>query len=390
MVKDGERRAEKVLHLTENFDETLSTILIGNNIVNIAAASIATVLFIKLFGQAGLTISTAVMTILVLIFGEICPKSLAKEHPETFAMFIYPFLNLLMTVFTPLNYFFLKLKELVSDQFTNKNNRTAITEEELKVMIDEVTNEGVINQAESDLIKSAIEFDDIRAKEILTPRVDLVTCSLENSNAEILRIFASHGFSRLPLYDEDEENIIGIIHAKDFYDAYLKDRKFRLTTIVKDIAYVHRSTKISLVLKNMQRTKVQMAVVMDSYGGVSGVITIEDIIEELVGEIWDEHDTQISVFHKIGLNKYLVSCDSNGRNANLRDMFEYMQLDFDSYDLENQAISGWVVETLSEIPKKGDYFTYRNLDVTVNKTNMHRVLEIIIDVNPVEEDTEKE
>lgn len=388
IAKDGNKRADKVLRILDNFDNALSTILIGNNIVNIGAASIATVVFTKLCGSSGLTVSTAVMTVLVLIFGEISPKSFAKERPESFAMWCYPYLHFLMLLFSPLNWLFLKLKQGLAKAIGSKKQFSGMTEDELKVMVDEVASEGHINKQESDLIKSAIEFNDIRVKEILTPRVDIVACDIDDSNAEILRTFASHGFSRLPIYKEDLDHIIGIIHSKDFYDAYLKDRKFNLKNIIKDIAYVHRSTKISLVLKTLQRSKVQMAIVMDSYGGVAGLVSIEDIVEELVGEIWDEHDNEVSVFHKIGSNKYLVSCNAGSRNASLHELFEYMQLDFDRYDLENKSISGWVVETLGDIPQKGDSFNYRNLNVIVNKTNLHRVLEIIVTVSPIADDDE--
>jgi putative hemolysin len=381
MAREGNERAVEVLRLIGEFDTALSTILIGNNVVNICAASIATVLFIQAFGEAGLSISTTVMTVLVLVFGEISPKILAKERPEAFAMTAAPYLRFLIILLTPVNYLFLRLKQMLKKMVRTGSGGRGVTEEELKVLVDEVENQGTIDRDESDLIKSAIEFGDIRVKEILTPRVDVVSCNLTSSNAEILRIFASHGFSRLPVYDEEENNIIGIVHAKDFYDEYLKDRKFALKSIIRNVIYVHRSTKVSLVLKNMQRNKVQVAVVIDSYGSVAGIASIEDIVEELVGEIWDEHDVAVSIFHKLGADRYLVSCDSVSRNASLRDLFEYMRLDFDLYDLENQPISGWVVDTLGEIPEKGASFTYRNLEVVVNKTNAHRVLEIIVTVH---------
>ena len=271
-----------------------------------------------------------------------------------------------------------------------QTTRPVITEAELKVMVDEVENEGAISEAESDLIKSAIEFNDIRVKEIFTPRVDMVACNITDSNAEIYRMFTTNHFTRLPVYDEEENNIIGLLHSKDFYNSYLKDPKFDVKKILKKIGYVHRSTKISLLLKNLQHNKLQMAAVLDSYGSVAGVVTIEDILEELVGEIWDEHDDAVSVFHKLGGDKYLVSCDSNSRNANLRDLFDYMQLDFDLYHLENQSISGWVVESLGNIPKKGDTFTYQDLRVEVAKVDQNRVKRIIVArVKEKSEETEK-
>ena len=380
LARNGNKKAEGILKLLEHFDEVLSTILVGNNIVNIATASIATLLCIKLFGDEGsVSIATAITTVFVIVFGEISPKSMAKEYSEPFLLAVHKLLWWNTRLFTPFNYIFKQLKTYLSRRISgNKKARPTITEAELKVMVDEVENEGTISEEESDLIKSAIEFNDIRVKEIFTPRVDMVACSVNNSNAEIYRLFTTNHFTRIPVYDAEENNIIGLLHAKDFYNSYLKDPKFNIKTILKNIAYVHRSTKISLLLKNLQHNKLQMAAVIDSYGSVAGIITIEDIMEELVGEIWDEHDEAVSVFHKLANNRYLVSCDSNSRNASLRDLFEYMQLDFDLYNLENQSISGWVVESLGEIPKKGDTFTYRDLNVEVTKVDRHRLKKIIV------------
>ena len=380
LARNGNKQAAGILKLLEHFDEVLSTILVGNNIVNIATASIATLLCIKLFGDEGsVSIATAITTVFVIVFGEISPKSLAKEYSEPFLLAVHKLLWWNTVLFTPFNYIFKQLKKYLSRRVSgNKTARPSITEAELKVMVDEVENEGTISEDESDLIKSAIEFNDIRVKEIFTPRVDMVACSVTNSNAEIYRLFTTNHFTRVPVYDAEENNIIGLLHAKDFYNSYLKDPKFNIKTILKNVAYVHRSTKISLLLKNLQHNKLQMAAVIDSYGSVAGIITIEDIMEELVGEIWDEHDEAVSVFHKLGNNRYLVSCDSNSRNASLRDLFEYMQLDFDLYNLENQSISGWVVESLGEVPKKGDTFAYRDLNVEVTKVDRHRLKKIIV------------
>ncbi|MDD4320728.1 MAG: hemolysin family protein [Acidaminococcaceae bacterium] len=380
IAKTGNKKAVKVLTLIEDFDNALSTILIGNNVVNIAAASIATVVFTAFFGSSGLAVATIVMTIIVLIFGEILPKSFAKDRPEIFAMWCAPYLHFLIVVFTPLNIIFKLMKEQFRN-FFNTGEHRGITEDELMIMVDEVENEGAINKQDSELIKSAIEFSDIRVKEILTPRVDIVSVDINEGNAAALKTFTTHGFSRLPVYKENEDQIIGIIHAKDFFSHYINNQNFRLERIVKNIAFVHSSTKISLVLKTLQDAKVEMAIVIDSYGAIRGLVTTEDIVEELVGEIWDEHDKIISTFHEIGKDKYLISCNSNLQNANLHDLFKYLKLDIDQYKLENNSISGWVVETLGEIPHKGDDFTYRNLHVTVNKTNMHRVLEIIVDID---------
>jgi len=380
LARNGNKQAAGIIKLLDHFDEVLSTILVGNNIVNMGTASIATLLCIRLIGDEGsVTIATAISTVVIVVFGEISPKSLAKEYSEPFLLAVHKLLWWNTRLFTPLNYFFKQLKDYLRRRISGKKTaRPAITEAELKVMIDEVENEGTISEDESDLIKSAIEFNDIRVKEIFTPRVDMVACSVNNSNAEIYRLFTTNHFTRVPVYDADENSIIGLLHAKDFYNSYLKDPKFNIKSILKNVAYVHRSTKISLLLKNLQHNKLQMAAVIDSYGSVAGIITIEDILEELVGEIWDEHDEAVSVFHKLGNNRYLVSCDSNSQNASLRDLFEYIQLDFDLYSLENQSISGWVMESLGEVPKKGDTFTYRDLNVEVTKVDRHRLKKIIV------------
>ena len=380
LARNGNKQAAGVLKLLDHFDEVLSTILVGNNIVNIGTASIATLLCIRLVGdEGGVSMATAITTVVILVVGEISPKNLAKEYSEPFLLTAHKLLWWNTLLFTPLNYIFKKLKDFLSRKISgNKAAKPTITEAELKVMVDEVENEGTISEDESDLIKSAIEFSDIRVKEILTPRVDMVACNVNNSNAEIYRLFVTNHFTRIPVYDAEENTIIGLIHSRDFHNFYLRDPKFDLKTIIKNVAYVHRSTKISLLLKNLQRNKLQMAVVIDSYGSVAGIVTIEDILEELVGEIWDEHDEAVSVFHKLGNNRFLVSCSSNSRNASLRDLFEYIRLDFDRYDLENQSISGWVVDSLGEVPKKGDTFTYRDLNVEVTKVDQHRLKQIIV------------
>ena len=380
LARNGDKNATGILKLLDHFDEVLSTILVGNNIVNIGTASIATLLCIKLVGdENSVSIATAVTTIVILIAGEISPKSLAKEYPEKFLLTFHKLLWWNTRLFTPLNFLFKKLKDGLSHMISGKEAaRPTLTEAELKVMVDEVESEGTITEDESDLIKSAIEFNDIRVREIYTPRVDMVACNITDSNAEIYRLFTTNHFTRIPVYDEEENTIIGLLHSKDFYNSYLKNPKFNLKSIIKNIAYVHRSTKISLLLKNLQHNKLQMAAVIDSYGSVAGIVTIEDIMEELVGEIWDEHDDAVSVFHKLGNRRYLVSCDSNSRNASLRDLFEYIQLDFDLYNLENQSISGWVIESLGEIPKKGDSFTYQDLQVEVTKVDQHRLKKIIV------------
>ncbi|WP_416181598.1 HlyC/CorC family transporter [Acidaminococcus timonensis] len=389
LAKGGNTRARKALQLLNHFDDALSTILIGNNVVNIATASLAAAVSTAAFGPSGLALATVVTTIIILIFGEILPKSAASDAPEYYSMKTAGLLRILVVLFTPLNFLFRQLKQLAARLLGKKNSRKPATEDELLLMVDEVESGGGINKQDSLLIKSAIEFSDIRVREIMTPRVDMVAMDISEGTPEALKLFRSHGFSRLPVFKDDYGEIIGVLHAKDFFAAYLQNPQFDLKKVIKKAALVHQSTKISRVLKTLQEAKVEMAMVMDSYGTVRGLVTTEDIVEELVGEIWDEHDKAVSSFRRLGKNRVLVSCSSNSQNANLFDLFKVLDLDIDDYGLENNSISGWVVDTLETIPKKGDSFDCKNLHVTVTRANEHRVQEIIVEVRPEKKNSDE-
>jgi putative hemolysin len=377
MANGGNRRAKQTLVLSEDFDNILSTILIGNNIVNILSASIATILFTMNFGNSGVTISTIVMTILVLIFGEISPKSIAKESPEKFAIFSTPILKIFIAIFTPFNYLFSLWKKLLYKIF-KVENRKSITEDELLTIVEEAESDGGIDKHESKLIQSAIEFNDLDAKEILTSRVDLIALSSTASIDEVKEVFKNNNFSRIPVYENTIDKIIGVIHQRDFYD-FLENGDSDIKNIIKPIICVTPNTKIPQLLHNFQKSKNHMAVVVDEFGGTRGIVTLEDILEELVGEIWDEHDEVIEYFKKIDKDKYLVMC-----SADLKDLFDKFDLDCDEDDYESNTVSGWVLEEFGHIPKVGDSFMYENLLVTVTKTNYTRVLEVSIEYNQLE------
>ncbi|MGG7162093.1 HlyC/CorC family transporter [Clostridium ihumii] len=366
IANNGDKNAALALSLSQNYDKLLSTILIGNNIVNIASASIATTIFIKYFGDSGVTISTVVMTIFILIFGEISPKSLAKEKPENFAIFSAPILRFFIIILTPINFFFICWKKLLSKMFKIKSNN-GLTEEELLTMVDEVKNEGGIDEHESELIRSAIEFNDLNVSDVLTPRVDIIAINLNYSNEEISNLFFDSGYSRLPIFKDTIDTIIGVLHEKDFYNYILTNNK-KLEDIIKPVVYAVSSMKISKLLRLLQKNKSHMAIISDEYGGTLGIVTLEDILEELVGEIWDEHDEVVEEFTKISEDEYKISC-----NANLDKMFEIFNIDC---DLDISTVSGWVISELDKIPNEGDNFKYKNLDVTVTKTNSNRVIEI--------------
>ena len=366
---DGDRRAALTLRIAEDYDRLLSTILIGNNIVNIASASLATVLFTAILGGAGVSVSTVVMTVLVLIFGEITPKSLAKEAPESFAMFAAPIMRFFMGLLRPVNFLFMQWKKLITKLFKIKRN-DQITEEELMTMVDEAESGGGIDRGEGDLLRSAIEFHDMTVEEICTPRVDVIAVEDTATMEEIGAIFRTHGLSRLPVYRETVDSVIGVIHEKDYY-LCLHEGETDLHAFLNDVTCVAPGMKITALLRLLQQSKSHMAVVVDEFGGTVGVVTLEDILEELVGEIWDEHDEVVEDFRKISENVYRVSC-----GADLEDMFELFRLNVDTEDFDFSTISGWVMQELGKIPETGDRFDYENLLVTVTKTDMRRVLEI--------------
>ena len=377
----GNRRAALALKLVDQYDKLLSTILVGNNIVNLSASSLATVFFTEgLRLQNGAVISTAVITIVVLVFGEVSPKSLAKEYPESFAMFSAPMMRILMVILTPVNFLFSLLKKLLSKVF-HKQGDSGITEEELVTMVDQAESEGGLDQHESKLIRSAIEFNDMEVDEILTPRVDIVAVEDTDSMDEIAQAFAESGYSRLPVYHEDIDDIIGVIHEKDFHAA-----RYRGQTDVKAITgpmlYTTGNTKISELLRILQREKAHMVIVVDEYGGTEGLVTLEDIVEELVGEIWDEHDEVIEEFKKQEDGSYLISC-----SADLTDLFDLFSI---KGECDANTISGWVMEQIGHIPEEGDRFQSDGLDVTVTKVDHRRVLEIRVEVLPEPEEDKKE
>ena len=377
----GDQRAARTLALAEDYDKLLSTLLIGNNIVNNVATTIGAVLFIHLIDEVtGSTVSAILLTVVILIFGAVSPKSLAKESPERFAMFATPLLGVLRTVLTPLNFLFTQWKRLLSKVF-RKSADGGITEEELVTLVDQAESEGGLDQHESRLIRAAIEFHDLEVEEILTPRVDIVAVEDTDSMEEIAKIFAENGYSRLPVYHEDIDNIIGVIHEKDFHAA-----RYRGLTSVKEMLgpmlYTTGNTKISELLRILQREKAHMVIVVDEYGGTEGLVTLEDIVEELVGEIWDEHDEVIEEFKKQSDGSYLISC-----NANLTDLYDLFSI---KGERDCTTVSGWVMEEIGRVPEEGDHFVYENLDVTVTRVDHRRVLEIRVVVLPQEDTGDKD
>lgn len=382
-AEDGDSSAARVLNMAEQYDKLLSTILIGNNIVNIAAASIGTILFTQMLGaERGATMSTIVLTIIVLIFGEVTPKSLAKEMPEKVATAVSPFLVLLMALMTPLTWLFTQWKKLLG-HFVHSGEADTITEGELMTMVSEAENDGELTDRESELIRSAIEFDDVEVEEILTPRVDVVAVEDDIPLEELAQTFAESGYSRLPVYHGTIDNIIGVVHEKDFYIARLK-KATKIDDLVVPTLYTTGSTQISQLLRTLREQHHHLAVVVDEYGGTEGIITLEDILEELVGEIWDEHDEVTEDFRKQSDGSWLVS-----GSASVDDLYEELDLP-EEEDIDSNTVNGLVQEKTCHLPKVGDRFTLGEYDGVVTRTAKRRVTEVRLTPAAPAEDAEKD
>ena len=375
LAEKGNKKAQKVLDTSEKYDRMLSTILIGNNVVNILSASLATLLFVKWINETtGPSVSTLVMTVIVLIFGEITPKTLAKERPEAFSMFSVSFLNFLMIILAPFSYIFKKWQDLISKVFKAKDDE-GITEEELITLVEEAEEDGNITDDESELIKSAIEFGDLEVIDIFTPRVDIFALPKEATYQEIDEAFANNAYSRLPIYDEYIDNIVGIIFYKDFYQA--EKENFKLENIIKEPMYVLKHKLVKELLKDFQANKQHFAVVADEFGSVAGIVTMEDILEEIVGEIWDEYDEIFEEIKQVSENVYIIS-----GKTNVDKVFELFDI---TKELETVTVNGWISSELKSLPIRGTKLDVENLHIEVIKMKGRRIDSIKVTVHPKEE-----
>lgn len=383
-MSGNNRKAKLVMRLSEDYDKLLSTILIGNNIVNIAMTSIATVLFVKLYGDMGATLSTVVITLVVLVFGEISPKSIAKEAPERFSLFSAPIIRIFIILLTPLNFMFTQWKKFLNLVFKVQPDK-GLTDEELRTLVEEAETVGYIDEDRSELIQNAISFSDLEAIDILTPRVDIIAVSTDTSKEEIAELFRDTGFSRVPVYEEGLDNVIGVLNQKDFHN-YIVGTDREILEYVKPAAFAPGTMKISRLLKDMQEIKTHIAIIVDEYGGTEGLLTMEDIIEELVGEIYDEHDAVGNQdIIRLQDGSYNVLC-----SANLDKIFEYFDME---EDLDVTTVNGWVLVQLGDMPKVGDYFEYRTQDclfrVRVVRADEKKAIEINMFVERIPEEDQE-
>ena len=376
----GNKKAAKALKLANRFDEVLTAVLIGNNIVNIAASSVSTLLFVSIFGSKGAGISTAVITVLVLVFCEVLPKSYAKKNAEKISLAFASPLWALVILLKP----FVWLLNKLSSLFSKGDEAPTVTEDELKYMIDEIEEEGVIEEQESELVKSALEFDEISVEEILIPRVKMIGVDVTDTIDEIKATFTREMYSRLPVYEKSLDNILGIITNKAFFKMLIEGGS-DIRGIIQEVPHIADTKLISEAMRSMQRSKVHLAIVTDQYGGTKGMITLEDIIEELVGEIYDEDDEIITNIVKLGENKYECAGD-----VNIGDLLETLGLDEDMIITEYSTVGGWITEILEHIPEAGESAEAGVFRLTAAEVSEQSVEKVIIEILPTEESEEEE
>ncbi|MBQ4322748.1 MAG: HlyC/CorC family transporter [Clostridia bacterium] len=376
LLAETDKRAALVMKLADRSDRVISTILVGNNIVNIALSSLATVMFLQWDETNGATISTIVVTVVVLIFGEISPKTAAKQAADGFILFAAPILRFLMIVLFPITIIFQGIQTLLLKCFRSKDE--AMSEGELKTIVDEAEEDGGISKQEGDLIRSAIDFNARDVQDILTPRVSIAAVDENDSREEIAKVFSETGFSRLPVYSDTIDNILGILLEKDFNNA----ENAPLTEIITPALNVPPHMKIPDLLRKLQQSKTHIAVVVDEFGGTEGIVTLEDVLEELVGEIWDEHDTVVESYQQTSENSFIITGDTA-----LPDFFERFGISNKDYDAV--TVGGWVMQEIGRLPVPGDTFQYFHLDVTVLGVEERRVTEIKLIVNETQEESEQ-
>ncbi len=380
MAEEGDQKAVTAVKLVENYDRMLSTILIGNNLVNIALSSLTTVIATKLFGDAGVALATGVTTLVILTFGEILPKSWAKENSERLVLLFAEPLRLCSLLLWPLSTFFIWLKGAFR-RGGEEEKAPSFTEKELMYMASVGQEEGVLEEQEKDLVQSALEFDETTVQEVLTPRVNLVALDIEEEQPEILRVVNGKKFSRIPVYEGTIDNIVGVVQSREILKKVIQGRPVRLKNLMTKATFVHRTMKISRLLAQFQRQKTHIAVVIDDYGGTLGIVTMEDLLEELVGEIWDEDEEIITELAPLGEDSWEVSGDMN-----IEEFFDAIDYAPRGFESDFNTMNGWALEMLEHIPQAGEQFSYGRLTVTVKEMDDQRVTKLLAELAPLPEE----
>ncbi len=379
----GDFRAKKTLYVLDNFDLAISTLLICTNIVHIAAASIVTLAVTKKWGVSAVSISTIITTVVVFFAGEMLPKSVAKKYSDTLALSCAPVLCFFMKLFAPLSKLLTWIGQAAA-KLTPGDSQISVTEDELYDIIEDMTEEGSLDEDQGDLISSALQFGDVTVESVLTPRVDIVAININSSHAELLSLIKSTNHSRLPVYEGSIDNIIGVLQIRKYIKAYLRlGENLDIKPMLDEVLFVHQSTNIDELLPILSRRKLNIAVVTDNYGGTLGIVTVEDILEELVGEIWDEDDVIEEPMVEIGDGVYEVGADET-----VSDVFDQLGYEDPENDEElvNTLMGEWAYEKFDTIPKPGDSFRYHQVLVTVKDMNHNRIMKLTVALLPAEEE----
>ena len=384
-VENGDKKAKKVLYIIDHFDQALTAILICNNIVNLGCSSIATVLCFRIWGDLGPAIATGLTTLLVLTFGEVIPKCLAKEHCDNFAMKTAGFLKALTIILTPLVFIFLKLKSLALKIASSKDDAPSVTENELKYIVESIEEEGVLEESESEMVRSALDFDEKAAEEILTPRVDVVFINVDETPEKIKEIIIENRYSRIPVYENTTDNIVGILHTRDYLESLADGKAPALRKIIQPPFFVFKSQQLSKILNSFKKTKVHMAIVTDEYGGTLGIVTMEDLLEEIVGDIWDEDEEIEHTYYKIGKDEFLVNGD-----IEIDDMLALFDLDEDAIESDSVTVGGLILENAGDIPRKRESIEYGGFRFTVMEVENQRIMRVVVKRLDVPNDEDEE
>lgn len=380
---NGNKKAKKALYIADHYDKALSTILIGNNIVNIAASSLATLFFVSFMDDAaGTLVSTIVLTIVVLIFGEVMPKNIAKQNSESLCMRFGGALYVIMVIMTPVTFLLLKLTSFVQKRASkSKKKEPSVTEDELKYIVESIEEEGVLEEQESELVQSALEFDEKTVYDVLTPRVDMITIDIEGDPKKIRETVLKERFSRIPVYQGNIDNIIGVLHTRDYLECMLSNEYPDIRELIQPAYFIYRSKRLSSLLADFRYKQVHIAIVTDEYGGTLGMVTMEDLLEQLVGEIWDEDEEIEKKYKKISENKYELDADMD-----IDDMLELIDEDEKYIKTDSKSVGGWVIEQVGDIPDKGTQFRYRGLLMTVKDVVEQRINSVIMEYTPDKQD----
>ncbi len=374
---EGNKRAKRALSIAENFDKALTAILILNNIVNLGCSALATVVCMEISQDYGAAISTGATTLLVLTFGEVIPKCFGKEKSDEIAVAISGILKAIIIVLTPLVYLFIGIKKVALKLFRIKSDKSTVTEDELKYIVESIEEQGVLEEQESEMVRSVLDFDETTVMEVLTPRVDVVAIDIDTPQKDIIKTIREHRFSRIPIYKDTIDNIVGILHSWDYLDTIAQGKTPSLEKLITPPHFIFQTQKLSSVLSDFRRRRLHIAIVTDEYGGTLGIVTMEDLLEEIVGEIWDEDEEIETDRLKLSDNTWRVSGDME-----LDELFKLFDIKLSDEESQSITVGGFIFESMGTLPESGESFTYRGLRIKVDSISDRRVDTATVELIP--------